>query len=152
MAKTLGPNFGNECIAAGLGGLPFAWGSDSDSISGRENLTVAQNATLDAVVAAHDPTKPLVPSAISNRQFFQQLAISGQITEQEALDAVATGMIPAKMAAIIATMPADQQFGAKMALASPVFNRDHPMVPVMQQGMGWTNAQTDDLWRTAVLL
>src|SRR5262245_61453636 len=57
MAKNLGPTFGDETIAAGLGGLPFAWGATDDSITGRENLTSAQNTTLDNVVAAHDPTK-----------------------------------------------------------------------------------------------
>ena len=59
MAKQLGPTFGDEVIAAGLGGLPFAWGDTDESITGRENLTAAQNTTLDGVVAAHDPTKKL---------------------------------------------------------------------------------------------
>ena len=57
MAKQLGPTFGDEVVAAGLGGLPFAWGATDDTITGRENLTAAQNTTLDGVVAAHDPTK-----------------------------------------------------------------------------------------------
>jgi hypothetical protein len=57
MTKQLGPTFGDETIAAGLGGLPFGWGATDDSITGRENLTAAQNSTLDGVVAAHDPTK-----------------------------------------------------------------------------------------------
>ena len=37
MAKQLEPTFGDEVIAAGLGGLPFAWGATSDDITGREN-------------------------------------------------------------------------------------------------------------------
>ena len=57
MAKQLGPTFGDEVIAAGLGGLPLAWGTTDETITGRENLTAAQNSTLDAVVAAHDPSK-----------------------------------------------------------------------------------------------
>lgn len=57
MAKQLGPTFGDEVIAAGLGGLPFAWGDTDETITGRENLTAAQNSTLDGVIAAHDPTK-----------------------------------------------------------------------------------------------
>ena len=57
MAKQLGPTFGDETVAAGLGGLPFAWGPTDDTITGRENLTTAQNTTLDGVVAAHNPTK-----------------------------------------------------------------------------------------------
>src|SRR5262245_39268675 len=57
MTKQLGPTFGDEVIAAGLGGLPFTWGDTDETIEGRENLTTAQNTTLDGVVAAHDPTK-----------------------------------------------------------------------------------------------
>jgi hypothetical protein len=57
MTKQLGETFSDEVFAAGLGGLPFAWGDTDDSITGRENLTTEQNATLDDVVAAHDPTR-----------------------------------------------------------------------------------------------
>lgn len=60
MAKTLGPTFGDEVIAAGLGGLPIAWGATDDTITGREHLTTAQNTTLDGVVAAHNPDKKQV--------------------------------------------------------------------------------------------
>lgn len=59
MAKQLGPTFGDETIAAGLGGLPFSWGATDETITGRENLTSAQNTTLDNVIAAHDPSKHL---------------------------------------------------------------------------------------------
>jgi hypothetical protein len=59
---TFGPTFGPEVIAAGLGGLPFSW--TEDEIFGRENLDEAQNATLDEVVAAHDPTAVLPPAVI----------------------------------------------------------------------------------------
>ena len=57
MAKQLGPTFGDEVIAAGLGGLPLTWGDTDETITGRESLTPEQNTTLDNVVAAHDPTK-----------------------------------------------------------------------------------------------
>jgi hypothetical protein len=57
MTKQLGPMFGDEVIAANLGGKPFAWGDTDDSITGRENLSAADNTTLDGVIAAHDPSK-----------------------------------------------------------------------------------------------
>ena len=57
MAKQLGPTFGDEITAAGLAGLPFSWGATDDTITGRENLSPEQNATLDEVIAAHDPDK-----------------------------------------------------------------------------------------------
>lgn len=56
----IGPTFGDELIAAGLGGLPIAWSPDG-RIAGREKLTAAQNTALDAVIAAHDPSKKMVP-------------------------------------------------------------------------------------------
>ena len=52
----IGPTFGDEVIAAGLGGLPFSWLPDG-TIVGRDRLTAAQNAALDQVIAAHNPAK-----------------------------------------------------------------------------------------------
>ena len=55
--KQLGKTFGDEVLAAGLGGTPFSWGETDDSIHGRDALTVEENARLDEVIAAHDPSK-----------------------------------------------------------------------------------------------
>ena len=57
---TYGPTFGDEIIAAGLGGLPFAW--SEDEIFGRERLTDEENAALDEVIAAHDPAAQPTPA------------------------------------------------------------------------------------------
>src|SRR5262245_55432724 len=56
MTKQLGATFGDEVMAAGLGGLPLVWGATDDTITGREKITPAQNTTLDGVIAAHVPT------------------------------------------------------------------------------------------------
>ena len=50
-----GPTFGDELQDAGLGGIPISW--SAYEIFGREDLTAEQNTELDAVIAAHDPTK-----------------------------------------------------------------------------------------------
>lgn len=55
----IGRNFSAELEAAGLMGLPFSW-SETGELFGREALTAAQNATLDAVIAAHVPELVLV--------------------------------------------------------------------------------------------
>lgn len=47
-------SFTDQARRAGLTGLPCAWGEDGQ-ISGRENLTLEQNAALDALMAAHSP-------------------------------------------------------------------------------------------------
>jgi hypothetical protein len=52
----IGPTFADELKVAGLLGAPFAWAINGEFF-GRENLTPEQNATLDKVYAAHDPTK-----------------------------------------------------------------------------------------------
>src|SRR5262245_50977861 len=75
-----GPTFGDEVIAAGLGGLPFSWMPSDGTIEGRENLTTEQNSMLDSVIAAHDPTKTAVPQGITLRQFYQELYREGHIS------------------------------------------------------------------------
>ena len=50
----IGPIFGDELIAAGLGGLPLVWSEDG-AIAGRDLLTEAQNKSLDALLANHNP-------------------------------------------------------------------------------------------------
>ena len=87
---------------------------------------------------------------ISDRQFFQALAIRGIITQQEALAAVKTGDMPAAITGFIAQLPADQQFGASMLLCGATkFNRSHPLTDAFAAMYGMTAEQTDDLWRMA---
>jgi hypothetical protein len=54
---TTGANFYNEIAAAGLATLPFSWGSDGVNLSD-PRLTAPQKTAINAVLAAHDPTKP----------------------------------------------------------------------------------------------
>ena len=60
MAKAIGPSFPDELKVAGLLGLPFAWGSDGE-IHFDLRMTQAQRDAVQAVYAAHDPTKPAAP-------------------------------------------------------------------------------------------
>src|SRR5262245_23222468 len=102
-----GPTFADELRAAGLFGL-ITWRVATGEIFGREDLTAEQSATLDAVIAAHDPAKTRVPAIISRRQFFQAAAGRGMITQQEALDAVRHGTIPAQMQQGIDTLSPEE--------------------------------------------
>lgn len=96
---------------------------------------------------------PPVPASISDRQFFQQLAMQGVITPDEALAAVRTGVLPAALQQLISTMPTDKQFGATMMMAgATVFERDHPLTIAMGTAYGWTATQIDALWRAAAEL
>lgn len=93
-----------------------------------------------------------VPRSISDRQFFQQLAIDGVISEDEAL-ASNSGVIPPQMLAIIESMPADQKFSAKMVVSgATVYERNNAMTIAIGAAYGWTSEQIDDLFRAAVKL
>lgn len=93
-----------------------------------------------------------VPVSISDRQFFQQLAIEGVITEAEALAANAA-MIPASLLAIIESLPDEQQFPAKMIVSgATVFERNHPLTEAIGAAQGMNGAQIDAFFRSAAAL
>lgn len=54
--KQIGPNFTNELSAANLIGLPFSW--DAEGNLNLAELSVEQQAAVQSVYAAHDPSKP----------------------------------------------------------------------------------------------
>lgn len=56
--KAIGPTFPEELQAAGLLGLEFSWAADG-SIFYSEAITETQQQAIEAVYAAHDPTKTL---------------------------------------------------------------------------------------------
>lgn len=97
------------------------------------------------------PPDPIPPSVISDRQFFQQLAIAGVITQDEALAAVCTGTIPAALLTIIDSFEdPGQKFAAKMLVSGAVaFERTHPMTLALASAMGWSEQQINDLWSAA---
>jgi|SRR5215471_15605184 len=159
---TFGPTFFNEVLAAGLGGLTFAWTGDGQ-IFGRENLTAAQNSTLDGVIAAHNPAATAIPTEISERQWYHALATyqptrtppanGGVITKQEAIDALGKGMVPAAMQPFISSLPANKQFDAQMRFVGALrVGRDSDLVKQFTAFMGWNSKQSDDLFRYAMTL
>jgi hypothetical protein len=97
--------------------------------------------------------KPAVPATLSDRQFFQALAIKKIITEKEALAAVGVGTIPTILSAVVDAMPAKDKFAGTMFLTgTTVFHRDHVVITALQNNLKWTSEQMDDLWRSAGVL
>jgi len=96
--------------------------------------------------------KPIVD--ISDRQFFQILAIRQMITQAEALAAVKTGDIPAALQTVVdGISDADQKFDAEMLLSGAVtFQRQHPLVNGFGPAFGMTPSDIDNLWRDAAAL
>ncbi len=65
--KAIGPTFDKEIRAAGLGGLPFSWGTDGDIQYGPA-MTQAQKDAVQAVYAAHDPVASLAADQQRKRE------------------------------------------------------------------------------------
>lgn len=100
-----------------------------------------------------DPSSLPVPEEISDRQFAQQLAVAGLISQAEALAFVKTGDIPAALMAIVNSLPSDQQFAAKMLISgATTYNINHPLVGMVAAANGWTDEQTKTFWRAAAAL
>lgn len=94
-----------------------------------------------------------VPSTISDRQFFQQLAVDGIVTRAEALAAVKTGEIPAALAGTIEALPDDQKFDAEMLLSgATTFERTHPLSIAIGEARGLTPEEVDAFFQAAAKL
>lgn len=94
----------------------------------------------------------VVPQQISDRQFFQQLAIEGIITQDDALASNAA-IIPPPLLAIIEAMPEDQQFNAKMIISgATVYYRNDPLTITIGTAYGWTSDQIDAFFTAAAVL
>lgn len=108
------------------------------------------------VVAFEEDQSKLTASfpAISDRQFFQMLAVSEAITKEEALAAVMVGTIPAALEAIVSGIADEnEQFAARMLLSGATqFVRDHPLVSAVAAARGMTEQQLDEFWSAAAAL
>lgn len=94
-----------------------------------------------------------VPPSISDRQFFQQLAVEGIITQDEALAAVQSGTIPPALNVVIDGMPEADRFNAKMLIGGAVsFERNHPLTATVAAAVGMTETEVDDFFRAAAQL
>ena len=93
-----------------------------------------------------EPT-PYVPESISDRQFFHILAKRSMITQEEALQAVKNGDLPAALEAYVASLPDDQEFDVRMLLEGGTeFRRDHPLTAAFGAFFGMIPAQIDELF------
>ena len=109
---------------------------------------------LELVPAPEDPDAPATPSrVISDRQFFQQLALAGFIERSEALAAVKTGEIPQALSGLLDNLPLDARFNAEMLLSGATqFDRYHPLVAQIAAAQGMTDDDVDQFWLAASVL
>lgn len=128
-----------------LNGLAYPWNW--------LDLASAADLAAHGIVETTVPDPVVVPEQISDRQFFQQMAAQGVITQADALAAVKTGTVPAALQSLINALPADQQFGATMIVSgATIFNRHHPLTVAIGTAYGWTSSQMDAFWIAAAAL
>lgn len=135
---------------AGHGSLEETVAQDASEAQG-----AAWEADRDAVLAAlaTEAAKPLavdprpVPEAISRRQFGFGAVMVGKMAQAEALAFVNSGTLPAAVEAIVQSLPADQQFAARMSLASNEFHRHNPATMMFLPLMQIDDATADACWR-----
>lgn len=95
----------------------------------------------------------LVPLIVSDRQFFQALAIRNEISEEEALEAVGPGTIPNKMAQLIDQLPEAERFSAKMLIrGATTFERRNELAEIIGSLFGWDSDDLDEFWTFASTL
>jgi hypothetical protein len=98
--------------------------------------------------APEPASTPPVPDAISFAQLLIGLVSEQWITEAEG-EAWLAGTLPAPVLALIATLPAEQQFPAKArALRPSEVLRADPLVELLGAAQGKTPEQLDDFFRT----
>lgn len=138
---------GNTVIRkADNAGIP----KDPDNRDYQEYLASGGEANADP----YEPPPEPVPRSISDRQFFQQLALVGTITEAEALEAVKVGTIPPALQGFVDGIDnPDQKFAANMLLAgATVFERDHPLTDAIGEAQGMSPDQVDAFFTAAAAL
>jgi hypothetical protein len=121
-------------------------------LTGEQTIVVMTAEEIAALQAQPSVRPPLLP--ISDRQFFQQAALAGIITQAEALGAVQTGAIPAALQTIVdAIADPQQKFAAQMILSgATTFERNHPLTQSIGSALGWTEDQIDQFFRSAAAL
>jgi hypothetical protein len=110
-------------------------------------------AGAEPVLSIAAPAPERVPAAISDRQFAQQLAILGTITEAEAIAWAARGELPASLDAAVDDLPVEDQFSARMLLSSATsYEFEHPLGAKLGPKLGFDETARRQLWRAAALL
>lgn len=114
-----------------------------------------QNETykIEAATWTEADPAPIIPQIISDRQFFQQLAVLKLITWDEAEAAVGPGTIPAAISAALDALPDDQLRPARVIfIGARDFQRNHPLVATLAAALKWDDKQIDALWTAAAEL
>jgi hypothetical protein len=98
-------------------------------------------------IAALPPPAPPAPIILTNRQLFAALALTGFITEAEALAAGRTGAIPTAIDDVFGELPEQDAFLARLTWATMrEVTRDHPLIAAMIAANLATAEQVDAIF------
>jgi hypothetical protein len=98
-------------------------------------------------IAALPPPAPPAPIILTNRQLFAALALTGFITEAEALAAGRTGAVPTAVDAVFGALPDQDAFLARLTWATMrEVTRDHPLIAAMIAANLATAEQVDAIF------
>lgn len=90
---------------------------------------------------------PSGPVVLTNRQLFAALALTGFITEAEALSSGRTGAVPSAIDNVFAALPDQDAFLARLTWATMrEVSRDHPLIASMIAANLATEEQVDSIF------
>lgn len=108
-------------------------------------LVAADELSIDD--AALPPATSPAPIILTNRQLFIALALTGFISEAEALAAARMGTVPASIDAVFAELPSQDAFAARVTWATMrEVARDHPLITAMIDANLATGEQVDAIF------
>jgi hypothetical protein len=119
-------------------------------VTADDPLFPAVGAAAEGADLPPEPVPEPLPSAsivLTNRQLFAALALTGFITEVEALAAGRTGAVPALVDAVFASLPAQDAFLARLTWATMrEVPRNHPLISAMVDANLATSEQVDGIF------
>jgi hypothetical protein len=84
---------------------------------------------------------------LTARQFFIMLANSGYVTPQEAVEAAQSGVVPANIAAVFASLPSEQALAAQITWAKmTTIARNEPLIAAVGASLSLTSQEIDQFF------
>ena len=132
--------------------IPFGASPDDVEEHGREIFARAAAGEFGPV-AEHVPRPPKVPEAVSTRQFYQQLALDGEISLEEAIAAVKTGALPSRFRSLVDSLNGPEKINTVFAVVgSEEVNRKDPAITRIVAELGWSTEKFNRLFTEAAKL
>lgn len=126
------------------------YNTQNSTVQAAWNTSPYDVSNLSIVSTTNFPSTPSgIAIAISKKQFFEQLAIDGIVTEQEAAAAFG-GTIPQTFQTYIESLPANVRFSTTLTiLGGQSYKYDSPFITNITKYFGWDNERFQTFWTSA---